>query len=122
MSLRILALTLFLVAAPPMAVQAIAAPDLTPAFRGTIVSTYPSGRSARLWLNANGTYTGLGAKGAHYAGVWKLRGEKVCLRQTRPSPSLFTFCQDIPNVGPGGTWASRSPKGEPLRNRLESTR
>jgi hypothetical protein len=101
---------------------AFATPDLTPAFRGTIVSTYPSGRSARLWLNPDGSYTGLGAKGAHYGGTWKLRGEQVCLRQAKPSPSFFTFCQTIPNVAPGGVWRSKSPKGEPLVNRLETGR
>jgi hypothetical protein len=120
MKMRTLALALTLAATPPMA--ALAAPDLTPAFKGTIVSTYPSGRSAKLWLEPGGTYTGLGAKGAHYAGTWKLKGEKVCLRQTKPTPSLFSFCQAIPNVGPGGTWDSRSPKGEPLKNRLEPGR
>ncbi|MDB5430602.1 MAG: hypothetical protein JWP35_1718 [Caulobacter sp.] len=112
----------FVLAASLLAGSALAAPDLTPAFKGTIVSTYPSGRSARLFLNRDGTYTGIGAKGAHYAGTWKLKGEKVCLKQTNPTPSLFTFCQSIPNVGPGGTWASKSPKGEPLKNRLEPGR
>lgn len=101
---------------------ALAAPDLTPAFRGTIVSTYPSGRSAKLWLNPDGTYKGRGAKGAAYAGVWKLKGEKVCLKQTQPKSIPFTFCQSIPNVKAGQTWTSKSPKGEPLVNRLEAGR
>jgi hypothetical protein len=121
-SMLTLLLASALLAGPLLAGSALAAPDLTPAFKGTIVSTYPSGRSAKLFLNRDGSYTGIGAKGAHYAGTWKLKGEKVCLKQTKPTPSLFTFCQSIPNVGPGGTWASKSPKGEPLKNRLEPSR
>ena len=119
---HILRLAAAALGAMALGADAWAAPDLTPAFKGTIVSTYPSGRSARLWLNPDGTFTGLGAKGAHYAGVWKLKGDSFCMRQTKPLTLPLTFCQPMPAVGPDGTWASKSPKGEPLTNRLEPGR
>ena len=47
----VLASAALLCAAP----AASAAPDLAPAFAGTIVSTYPDGRQAKLWLNPDGS-------------------------------------------------------------------
>ena len=101
---------------------ALAAPDLTPAFKGTIVSTYPSGRSTKLWLNPDGTYTAQRTHGGRTSGVWKFKGDRVCLTQKQPASFPFSFCNAIPAVGAGQTWQSKSPKGEPLNNRLEPTR
>jgi hypothetical protein len=104
------------------AAQAHAAPDLAPAFKGTIVSTYPSGRASRLWLNADGTFTGLGAKGGRFAGVWSVKGELLCMRERKPFPMPFTYCTAIPTCPPGEAWAAKNALGEPVQNRLEPGR
>ncbi|HYE46749.1 MAG TPA: hypothetical protein VEA44_13370 [Caulobacter sp.] len=117
MTLAALALALSAVSAP-------AAPrsPLEAAFGNTIVSTYPSGRSTRLWLNRNGTYEGQRTNGKRTAGKWTVKGGKVCLRQTKPAGIPLTFCSKIPSGKVGAVWNSKSPKGEPLRNRLVAGR
>lgn len=103
-------------AAPPKASPVEAA------FGNTIVSTYPSGRSTRLWLNRNGTYEGQRTNGKRTSGKWSLKGGKVCLKQTKPAGLPLTFCSPVPAGKVGTTWNSKSPKGEPLRNRLVAGR
>ena len=41
--------------------SASAPPALEKAFQGTIVSTYPDGRKAELWMNPDGAFTSMGA-------------------------------------------------------------
>lgn len=96
-----------------------AASPVEAAFGNTIISTYPSGRSTRLWLNRNGAYEGQRTNGKRTAGRWTLKGGKVCLKQ---NGLPLTFCSKIPAGKVGAAWSSKSPKGEPLRNRLVSGR
>jgi hypothetical protein len=100
----------------------LAASPVEAAFGNTIVSTYPSGRSTKLWLQRNGTYEGQRTNGKRTAGKWTLKGGKVCLKQTRPAGIPISFCSTIPRGKVGTTWNSKSPKGEPLRNRLVAGR
>lgn len=96
-----------------------AASPVEAAFGNTIVSTYPSGRSTKLWLNRNGAYEGQRTNGKRTAGRWSLKGGKVCLKQ---NGLPLTFCSKIPAGKVGTAWSSKSPKGEPLKNRLVSGR
>ncbi len=102
--------------------QVSAASPVEAAFGNTIVSTYPSGRSTKLWLKSDGTYGAQRTNGKRTAGKWTLKGAKVCLRQTRPAGIPLTFCSAVPAGKVGLTWSSKSPKGEPLRNRLVAGR
>ncbi|WGM39537.1 hypothetical protein AMEJIAPC_02461 [Caulobacter sp. NIBR1757] len=99
-----------------------AASPIEAAFGNTIVSTYPSGRSTRLWLKRDGTYEGQRTNGKRTAGRWTLKSGKVCLKQTRPVGIPLSFCSTIPAGKVGLTWSSKSPKGEPLNNRLVAGR
>ena len=92
--------------------------SLKAAFQNTIVSTYPSGRSTRLWLEPDGRYRAQRTNGKYTSGKWSRKGGEVCLRQTAPIPVPLTFCSPIPDVRVGATWSGKSPKGEPLQNRL----
>jgi hypothetical protein len=112
-----LATTIALFSFAPM--TTFAASPVEAAFGNTIVSTYPSGRSTRLWLNRNGTYEGQRTNGKRTAGKWSLKGGKVCLKQ---NGLPLTFCSKIPAGKVGTTWSSKSPKGEPLKNRLVAGR
>jgi hypothetical protein len=101
------------------AVAAAPAEQLAAAFDNTIVSTYPSGRSARLWLAQDGTYTARGAKGAASSGVWSMKGARLCLKQKKPYAAPVTYCSPVPQGAKvGSAWDAKSLKGEPLRNRI----
>ena len=102
------------------ALSATLAPQLEAAFDNTIVSTYPSGRSARLWLNRDGSFTARGAKGAASSGVWSIKGGELCLKQRKPFPAPVTYCSPVPeDARVGAEWSAKSLKGEPLKNRIE---
>src|SRR5207249_1593703 len=59
------------------------------AFGNTIVSTYPDGRTAELWLHPDGGYDAMGRRKDPSSGHWKVKGEKVCLKQKKPIPVPF---------------------------------
>lgn len=85
------------------------------AFGNTIVSTYPDGRKAELWLKANGSYTGRGRYGETCSGKWRISGRKLCLRQSSPFPAPFHFCTPIPRDGMRTSWIAKAVTGEMLR-------
>jgi len=66
-------------------------------FGNTILSTYQDGRSQKIWINPDGTWTGLSRRGAPLAGKWTLKGDKACLRQSSPPTLPISFCQVIPS-------------------------
>jgi hypothetical protein len=104
-----LALGLFL-AAP-----AVAAPSVEAAFGNTIVSTYPDGRTAKLWLHRGGAYDGRGRRGKPSSGQWTIKGDKICLRQKKPTPAPFAYCTPLSAGGVGAAWSARAVTGEPIR-------
>ena len=65
-------------------------------FGNTVVSVYPDGRSQKIWMNPDGTWTGLSRRGNPLAGKWTVKGEKVCLRQSHPPTLPISFCQVLP--------------------------
>jgi hypothetical protein len=97
--------------------QAAEAPaDVHAAFGNTVVSTYPDGRSQKIWLHADGTWDGLSRTGNALAGRWNMNGEKVCLRQTRPPTLPLSYCSVFPqHPDVGVQWTSRDMRGTPIR-------
>lgn len=91
------------------------APDLGPAFRNTIVSTFPDGRRARLWLEPDGAYHAEGRDAGRSSGRWSIQGERICLRQRRPFPSPMTWCTEIREPQVGAVWTTRGLSGEMVR-------
>ena len=98
--------TLFLIpaaAALTLAASALTAQAADPAsrvataFGNTVLSIYPDGRSQKIWLQPDGTWTGLSRRGIALAGKWTVKGEKVCLRQSKPPTLPFSFCQNFPS-------------------------
>ena len=105
-------------AAPPP--QAAPAPTwLQGAFGNTILSTYPDGRTAELWLQPGGAYTGEGRRGDRSSGTWRVKGNKLCLKQARPAILFFnTFCTPVPPSGLSGRWTTKAVTGETVRVNL----
>ena len=90
--------TLHVIPALALAVSALAGPSLgasapastsavAAAFGNTVMSIYPDGRSQKIWLQPDGTWTGQSRRGIPLAGKWTMKGAKVCLRQSKP-PTL----------------------------------
>jgi hypothetical protein len=91
---------------------------LAKAFGNTIVSTYPDGRTAELWLQPSGGYTAEGRRHDMSSGHWSLKGDKVCLKQAKPIWTPFTYCTAIPNGGVGTSWSAKAVTGEAIRVKL----
>jgi hypothetical protein len=96
------------------------AADMHAAFGNTVVSTYPDGRSQKIWLHPDGTWDGLSRTGNALAGRWNMKGEKVCLRQTKPPTLPFSYCSAFPqHPDVGVQWTSKDIGGTPIRLTLE---
>ncbi|WP_133254232.1 hypothetical protein [Phenylobacterium deserti] len=90
------------------------------AFGNTVVSTYPDGRTQRIWLKEDGSFRGLSRRGNPIAGAWTLKGEQVCLKQSRPVPLPISYCTDFPaSGGLGSEWTSKDLRGTPIRLSLQ---
>jgi hypothetical protein len=88
------------------------------AFGNTIVSTYPDGRTAELWLKPDGSYTAEGRRHDPSRGHWHVKGARLCLNQVRPVPSPFSYCTAIPAEGMGKAWPAKAVTGERISVRL----
>lgn len=96
--------------------QPDAPPAIQRAFGNTILSTYPDGRTARLWLDPSGSYTAMGRRKDRSSGHWKISGDKLCLKQSHPfAPPFFKYCTAIPE---SDHWSAKAVTGEPIRVRL----
>lgn len=91
----LLLLTAFL-AATLGAHAAVAPPaNVSAAFGNTVLTIDPDGRSRKIWLQPDGTWTGLSRRGLDLAGKWTVQGDKVCLSQSKPR--LFgSMCEKLP--------------------------
>lgn len=99
-----------------------AAPAMGPAFTNTIVSTYPDGREAKLWLDPDGAYHGQGRRGDPSNGRWTVRRDKLCLKQSRPIPIPFSWCTPLLEPELGASRPGKSVTGEPIRIELRAGR
>ena len=98
--------------------QAAPGGSVESAFGNTIISTYPDGRSQRIWLHEGGTWDGLSRRGNALSGKWTLKGEKVCLKQTKPALP-FSFCQALPtDTHVGVVMTSKDFSGTPIKLKM----
>jgi hypothetical protein len=92
------------------------------AFGSTIISTYPDGRQAELWLKRDGTYESEGRRHDRSSGVWQVKGDdkqgrKLCMSQRRPIPVPFSFCTPAPERL-DRPWSAKAYTGEQVSVRL----
>lgn len=102
--------TLGLVAGLVLLTAASKPPAIDKAFSSTIVSTYPDGRIAKLWMNPSGTFTSMGRRHEYHHGRWRLKGDKVCFRR-----GLFGYCTPIPTES---AFTTKAVTGETIQVRL----
>lgn len=91
---------------------------LDAAFGNVIVSTHPDGRQAKLWLKRDGAYDAQGRAGERSGGVWRLKGDKLCLSQRRPFPIPFSYCKAVPPVSVGKPWRDKAFNGDLVTNEV----
>lgn len=113
-------MTLLLAAflAAPLAAHAAPAPkaNVSAAFGNTVLTIDPDGRSRKIWLQPDGTWTGLSRRGLDLAGKWSVKGDKVCLKQSKPR--LFgSLCETFPTKPEVGVEAE-DPTGKTVRLKL----
>jgi hypothetical protein len=86
------------------------------AFGNTVMSIYPDGRTQKIWLHPDGEWEGQGRDGRPLAGHWTLKGDKVCLRQSKPPTLPFSYCTSFPaDPHVGVVWTSKDFGGTPIR-------
>jgi len=95
---------------------------LAPALTNTIVSTYPDGRTAKLWLQPGGVYTAEGRYHEPTNGRWHVKDGKLCLAQKRPFAFGFVYCTALSQFTAGAHWVSKAVTGETIQIRLERGR
>ncbi len=103
------------VALPCLASEASA---LHETFGNTIVSTYPDGRKAELWLHPDGSYDAEGRKQDRSSGHWKVSGEKLCMKQSHPFSFPFPYCTPLMPGVVGTSWSGKAVTGEEIRIQL----
>ena len=114
--------TLMVMATAGVAVPAALSP-LEPAFGNTVLSTYPDGRSSKLWLNRDGTFTAEERTHEAKGGHWSLNANRLCLSQTKPIPIPFlAYCTRVPSNGVASGWTGRAITGEPIAIRIVAGR
>jgi hypothetical protein len=115
--MRITALALTL-ALPTLASGAAhAGSPVEAAFGNTVISTYPDGRTQRLWLEPDGGYTAKGRRGQDSSGLWRMKGNEVCLQQVRPFPAPIVYCTPAP-ADAKAVWTSKAVNGQPITLRV----
>lgn len=112
------ALLALAVAAPAWAAdQPKSEPDVSAAFGNTVMSIYPDGRSQKIWLTSDGRWTGLSRRGNPLSGTWTTKGEKICLRQSKPPTLPISFCQAFP-ADPAKGVDAKDLTGTPIHLKL----
>lgn len=80
--------------------------DVSAAFGNTLLTIDPDGRSRKIWLKPDGTWTGLSRRGLDLAGKWTVKGDKVCLTQSKPRlPG--SMCERLPTE-PGASLQTKA--------------
>jgi hypothetical protein len=88
------------------------------AFGNTILSTYADGRTARLWLQPDGTYRARGVKSEPSRGKWRISGAQLCLHPARLAALPVSYCTGLPPEGTSRSWVGKAFSGEPITIQL----
>jgi hypothetical protein len=91
---------------------------LSQAFGNTIVSTYPDGRTAKLWLQPDGSYFGEGRDHDRSRGHWQVQDDKLCFKQAHPFAFGYVYCTRLAQFSSGSSWTGRAVTGETIQIKL----
>jgi hypothetical protein len=100
----------------PLAAHAAPAADVSAAFGNTILTIDPDGRSRKIWLTPDGAWTGKSRRGLDLAGRWTVKGEEICLKQSKPRlPG--SMCERFPTEL-GASVTAKDPSGKSVQLKL----
>ena len=89
--------------------------NVAAAFGNTVLSTYSDGTSQKIWLRPDGRWDGLSRRNSPLAGTWSVRGDKVCLRQSKPPTLPVAYCTALPTHAAAGVqWTDRDMGGRAI--------
>jgi hypothetical protein len=89
--------------------------QVKPAFGNTVLSVYPDGRSQKIWMHPDGTWDGQSRRGTPLAGSWNVKGDKVCMKQSKPPTLPVAYCTAFPQkTYVGVSWTSKDMSGTPI--------
>jgi hypothetical protein len=105
-------------ASAPVSTWAADAPsaNVKAAFGNTLLTIDPDGRSRKIWLQPDGTWTGLSRRGLDLAGKWNVDGAKICLSQSKPALPGH-LCQVFPTDLKSGS-ETKDPTGKSVELKL----
>ena len=84
-----------------------ASDPMTPRYGNTLVIKNAKGEEARMYYNADHTWTGTMMDGAAMKGTWELKNNQVCITQNDPVPAADMpnpRCRDFTPHNVGDTW------------------
>ncbi|MDI1363556.1 MAG: hypothetical protein PSX79_01585 [bacterium] len=86
------------------------------AYGNTVAITYPNGAVAKMYVDANGTYTTQGPDGSTMKGHWTVADGKTCLAQTDPAPpaGMAPSCSPTVEKKVGDSWTAPGPEGSTI--------
>lgn len=113
--LATLALGAALLAGPAMAADAMAS-----AYGNTVVITYGDGTVVKLFIEADGTYTGESPMGQS-SGTWAISGGQTCFTQTSPQAGEPS-CSKTVSKNVGDTWTAPGAGGAPATVTIQAGR
>ena len=91
------------------------ADPMTPRYGNTLVVKDAKGLEARMFYNADHSWSGTMMDGAAMKGTWELKDGKLCNTQTDPAPAADMpnpRCRDFVAHNVGDTWTINTPNGE----------
>jgi hypothetical protein len=115
---RPIALVLAAIFGAPLAAHAAPAPrpNVEAAFGNTVLIVDPDGRTRKIWLRQDGSWTGLSRRGLDLAGKWTVQGQKVCISQSKPRlPGKL--CNIFP-TRVGDSLTAKDPGGKKVQLKL----
>lgn len=95
--------------------------NIDPVFAGTLVSTYPDGRQAHLWISRDGSYYAKNRRNKPSSGTWKVSGQKMCFKQKKPLSVPFSYCAHLP-PSLATSWNDKAVTGERINVKLVAGR
>lgn len=88
---------------------------MTPRYGNTLIVKNAAGQEARMFYNADHTWTGTMMGGMAQKGTWELKDSKLCTTLTEPTPPADMpnpRCRDFEKHNVGDTWEIETPNGK----------
>lgn len=107
---------------PAISTPAISTSVIQSAFGNTIVSIFADGRRAQVWLNPDGSYTARARRHEPSDGHRKVKGARLCLRQSHPATLPISDCTPIQRDLSSKHGSGKALTGEPIEISLRPGR